>query len=739
MIESFFVSLGFDVNTEKIEEFKKKADELRESVLKVGTIATGAAVGIGLLVEGVAHSMGDLYSFAELNEVSARSVAALGKIAVENDSSMEGMKSTIQSVNKTIGEAALGIGRGAMTFEKLGLSAKRADGSVKDVDDILGEVADKMEGLSRQEQIAMATKLGIDPQFVKVLAQGSENLAKLREEAELLNPFSDRDYKLADEVDKLFIKAKGTLGVFTKMIGVSLLPNVKEVLKNYLEWFKASRKATSGAFVTALHLISSAVGTLWDWVVRLVGGLKSAYDWLTQFKAVTYAAGAALAVFVAVKTYDFIVQVGSAIRLLTLRLLTFNAAALIVPAIIGLIILAIGLLIDDYVNWKEGNESVIGQMLEEFPNAGKVVVVALGAIGAAFIALKWNAISAWAAAMWGAVRSAIVTVAAAATIAGGILPLIGMYVSMAASAVAAGISAAAAWLVAIAPIALVLAAIAAVAFGIYELWTHWDEVVGWLGEAWDTVTASIKSAFDSVVGAIGNAIDGIVGYFVQWWQTVTDIYAAVVGMVGQVVDSIMGGVQTAVDAVMGVIDTAKQKVMGFIDSVVGAIGKVGQLLGLTNNAKDVKVTVQKQGEATVTTNTEPRDATAKPAAQQADPSRPVSAPVSPTPVAQALAQAPAMQNMNAQPSAAAPGSAPVGQGAQSVPVVPAAQPGGVMGRAASNVNNSSSQTTTNTTTISGTTITVNSPDPEKAGKAVKTELDRMNKQSVRNGQTAVAL
>lgn len=367
IIESFFVSLGFEVNTEKIDEFKKKAEELRESATTLGSIFTGAAAGIGLLVQGVASSMGDLASFAELNEVSARSVAALGKIATENDGSLEGMKSTIQSLNKSIGEAALGVGRGAMTFEKLGLAAKGADGKVKTVDDILGEVADKMEGLSRQEQIAMAEKLGIDPQFVKVLEKGSANLAKLREEAELLNPFTEEDYQLADQVDKLFIKAKGTLGTFTKMLGVSLLPTVKEVLQNYLEWFKASRKATSDVFIRALKLMAGAVGTVWDWVVRLVSGLKSAYEWLTKFKAVTYLAAAAVAVFVSVKTYDFVLQLGGAIRMLTMRMAAFNATALIIPAIIGAIILALGLLIDDYVNWKEGNDSVIGGLVEQFP------------------------------------------------------------------------------------------------------------------------------------------------------------------------------------------------------------------------------------------------------------------------------------------------------------------------------------------------------------------------------------
>lgn len=605
IIESFFVSLGFEVNTEKIDEFKKKAEELRESATTLGSIFTGAAAGIGLLVQGVASSMGDLASFAELNEVSARSVAALGKIATENDGSLEGMKSTIQSLNKSIGEAALGVGRGAMTFEKLGLAAKGADGKVKTVDDILGEVADKMQGLSRQEQIAMAEKLGIDPQFVKVLEKGSANLAKLREEAELLNPFTEEDYQLADQVDKLFIKAKGTLGTFTKMLGVSLLPTVKEVLQNYLEWFKASRKATSDVFIRALQLTAGAIGTVWDWVVRLVSGLKSAYEWLTKFKAVTYLAAAAVAVFVSVKTYDFVLQLGGAIRMLTMRMAAFNATALIIPAIIGAIILALGLLIDDYVNWKEGNDSVIGGLVEQFPWLLNVIQGIEKAVGAfidfwiqQFDTLK-GPLSDLGASLWNLIS--------------------------------------------------VIAEL---------LWP----VVKMIFTGWAYIMAAVIPIVASLVGWIAEALVGAIAAVIEAGAWLANAFTAV-----------FEGIKTGINFVVDLFESAKQKVVGFIDMVMGAIGKVGQLLGLTDDASKVKVAVSAGGGSS--------------------------------------AQSSANNSLNAA--------------------------GGVIGTAGSNTSNSS--TVTNTTQITGTTITVNSPDPAKAGEAVKSELDRLNKQAVRNGQTAVAL
>lgn len=367
VIDSFLVALGFQTDTSGAEAYKKSLESVEKTVTTVMGVATAAAGIIGWAVHKAAQSMGELYSFAELNEVSARSLEALGKIAVENDGSLEGMKSTVQSLNKVIGEAALGIGRGAMTFEKLNMSAKNADGSIKNVDDILYEVADKMQGMSRQEQLALGSKLGIDPQFVKVLAQGSDNLRQLREEAELFNPFKEEDYEMADKVDKLFTKASKSVGVFAKQIAVSMFPVIKQMLEGYLAWFKEFRKGGAETFSTALKVIVAVLQTMWDWTVRVVTAVRNFISWLTQFKVVTWAAYAALAAFVAIKTYNFFMDAARGVIGLTRTLLAFNATALFIPMLIGAIIIAIALLIDEFVNFKEGNDSFLGDLVKEYP------------------------------------------------------------------------------------------------------------------------------------------------------------------------------------------------------------------------------------------------------------------------------------------------------------------------------------------------------------------------------------
>lgn len=616
VIDSFLISLGFQTETKGADEYKKSLESVEKTLVTVAGVATAAAGIIGWAVHKAAQSMGEIWDFAELNELSARSVEALIKVGEENDVTMEGMKSTIQSLNKVIGEAALGIGRGAMTFEKLGLSAKKADGSVKSVDDMLGEVADKMQGLSRQEQLALGMKLGIDPQFVKTLAQGSENLRQLREEAELFNPFKEEDYELADQVDKLYMKASRTVEVFGKQIAVSLFPVIKQMLEGYLAWFKEFRKTGSDSFSKGLKAIVSVLQTLWEWVVRVVGSVKSIISWFTQFEVVTWAAYAALLAFVSVKTYSFVQNLISGIMGLTRTVIGFNAAAMIWPAIIGAIILAVALLVDEFVNFKEGNDSFLGDLVKEYPQL-------LGVINS--ISDGISSVIDWLMNLFTQIKEPLMKLGGA---------LINLFMAL--------------WPV----VKFVFSIIGAVIMAVLPivLWLA-ERIVGLITWAIETAVAVVGWLVEAVVwavGAITTALNFLVGVFTGAWEAIKTSFTSVFDWMSEKFDAVVGKVKDA-------------------------MAWVGNLVGLSDTAS-VKLAAANTG------------------------------------------------------SGGSVGYSPSSQLGASGPLGVAAGP------------SSSSQTNvTSTTTVNVPSITINSPDPAKAGQSVREELNKANRQSVRNGQSAVLL
>ncbi len=598
VLQEFFVRLGFEVDTGKVKEFEQQTVRLRDGMFKMGAIVTAAAAGIGLYVSRVAESLDDLGDFADLNEVSAAAVQQFGQAAQMNGSSLEAAKSSIAGLNKVIGEAALGLGRGAMTFQKLGIEAKNADGSVKSFDQMLEEIAGKMQGLSRQEQIAIAEKLGIDRSLVPMLSKGSE---AMREFMAAAKEFSLTDKEIAtagkfqDTMDQLKFAMRG----LRDQIAVHLMPAVRQTLEGFYKWLRVNREIIKQKFSKALKLVSAAIGWLWDWVMRAADGLSRLHDWVTKNKIVIAALIMAVGALVSYQLGAWLSGVASAIKLVVLALTTANPMF----AVLGAIAIAIGLLIDDFVTWREGGESVIGDLIKQFPWLLDVIETIENTVGALvdFWLEQWE------------------------TLKG---PLGDLGSSL--------------W-----KLISILAEL---------LWP----VVKMIFTGWVNIMSLVIPIIATLVGWIAEALVGAIAAVIDAASWLADVFTTV-----------FQGIKAGIDLVVMAFDWARNKIGGFIDKVSGAIGKVASLLGLTDGA-NVKVAVGQAG--------------------------------------QPVAQSSSNNSLNTK--------------------------GGVVGRAG---NSTSTTSVIQSTTITGTTIQVNSPDPAKAGESVRRELDRMNKQATRNGQTAVAI
>lgn len=477
VLDSFFVALGFQVDTDGIEKFQHRTEELKAAALRLGAIAAGAAVGIGLMVEKVAESMGEIQHFAELNKLSAREVAAFNRVGEDNLITNEAMESSLQSLNVKTGEAAAGVGRGAMIFKKFGLSAKDAHGNVKSFNQILGDVSAKMQKASRQTNLAMAARLGLDPKMVPLLEKGKEYLDKLTGEAAAAIPFTDEDYERALKVDILFTKAKRTVGLFASQIAVSLMPVVQKALEKFIAWYTAMRSDTASNFNRTLRALAFTVETLWAWFSRLVDVLTGAGKWLSKFAVAGWAAKAAVAALIAYQVGSWARGAAQALGLLVKALWAMAGASDALNAtLLGGSLLIIALLVDDIWNWYEGNESVIGQLFTKYPQALSIVRDALILLTALWLRMKWAAITSMLETM-----EILVLYAA---------EWIGSFWAMAVAAWAA----AAPVLAVVAPILLVLAAL-------YLLYRNWTDIYNYFAGTWELLGEKVDEYVKKVEGA----------------------------------------------------------------------------------------------------------------------------------------------------------------------------------------------------------------------------------------------
>lgn len=118
------------------------------------------------------------------------------------------------------------------------------------------------------------------------------------------------------------------------------------------------------------------------------------------------------------------------------------------------------------------------------------------------------------------------------------------------------------------PILLVVAAVAALGVGIYELWTHWSQIWGWIknvaADAYNWIKDHITLILTVALGPLGFAI----GELATHWSTVWN------GMKGVISD-----VWNFMSPVFELIKRAIHDISGPLGDVVGAVSKVGGVLG----------------------------------------------------------------------------------------------------------------------------------------------------------------
>ncbi len=206
-------------------------------------------------------------------------------------------------LNKNMGEALTGGKSQIETFQKLGVSIKNADGSVRAIGDVIPELADKFAAMgSDQERTAMAMQIfgKSGAALLPMLKGGGKGLSEMNAEFKALGLGIDKEFIAAaddagDQLDKL--KMQFTV-VKTKMVAEAL-PAIKEItgwlLKMGVGVMKLAKETNIMRVVMGFMAIATgvaAVGALSKFATAL--GFASKSMAVLSFKALLIIAAIAL-------------------------------------------------------------------------------------------------------------------------------------------------------------------------------------------------------------------------------------------------------------------------------------------------------------------------------------------------------------------------------------------------------------------------------------------------------------
>ncbi|CAB5530508.1 Uncharacterised protein [Escherichia coli] len=337
-IKDFLVSLGFDIDQAGANKFEAVLKGVTANVLKVGAVVEGAALSIVGFTTQIANGLDKIYWASQRTGASVQGIKALGYAASQTGASAESAMSSLEGL-----AGFMRSNPGAEGFlNRLGVQTRDASGKMRDTAAIFTGVGQKLNNMPYYRAKQYAQMLGIDENTLMAMRRGMNGFTA--DYQSMLQKTGFNADKAAVQSNKFMTSMRGLTSLFGIMrdkigsnLAGGLAGSLDSLRRRILDNFPKIEETLTRVIKGVIWLANAFTRMAW----RLIQGAGSVIDW---WKRLDDGSKNLLKIFGAL--------------LVAWRLL--NSAFLKSPiGIITTLILAIGLLYDDYQTWKEGGKSLI--------------------------------------------------------------------------------------------------------------------------------------------------------------------------------------------------------------------------------------------------------------------------------------------------------------------------------------------------------------------------------------------
>lgn len=342
VIKEFLVGLGFEVDQASLGKFNDGLKKATLSITAIGAAATAAAGFVVSFVADIANQFDALGDLSNRINTTAEEIMRLGYVATLTGSSVAAANASLEGLNRTAGEAALGIGRGSKIFEDLGLKARDSNGKLKNTAVLMSEISTRIKDMERGEQLAVLSKLGIDATMIKAL---TTDISGLSAEFDALYKAAGVDAnkaaEQADEFNDSMDRLKMTFDAIKSAVGLKFMKQIR----NGIETLRKFLVENMPKIINAVSPIIEVVLRIAVAFIKIVARIGSAIGAILGFLAKVNDATNGWA--------GYLLAAAAAWRYLNLAFLATPIGIIISLAV------ALGLLIDDFLTFLEGGDSLI--------------------------------------------------------------------------------------------------------------------------------------------------------------------------------------------------------------------------------------------------------------------------------------------------------------------------------------------------------------------------------------------
>jgi TP901 family phage tail tape measure protein len=537
-------------------------------------VVAQAMNAFGISAEDTAHVADVLTQAANQSAIDmtglAEALSHAGQLGSTANQDLESVVSVLQSmVNQGVPAAQAGTAvaqamqnlkaptdKAAAALAKYGIEVRNADGTMKQLPDIIQAVEDGLGGLGQAERdAALDAIFGVEAMKAMGLAMNTvvkkspEVAADMEDLKKIASVMGQEFVDSARQIDGSYqfagaagVKALDALNKASDGTAKAFDEKLGKTLSRQLESLKGSFETLAIVVVeTILPAVKSLMPKLIGFV-NVIGKIAKAAPWLTQlvlgFLLLLATLGPVLIMFA--KVIKAIQAVSGAMKALG-ALAKANPWVLLLMALVVVAILI-------YKNWDKV-KAVLGKAWKIIKNVGKAVAEAFGdvidwfkklpGVLGRFLTKLWDTLTAPFRAAWNAVYK---IVAAALSILKTLISTgFGAFVTVVRTAVSAFV-------------------------GVVK--AGWDWLVKVVTTAVNIVRSVIEAAWNLISTIVSTIMNGITAGISAAWSVITTVIGVAVG----VIKGIIAGFKAVLDGIVTVFNTISSIVGGVWDTVKNAIG-----------------------------------------------------------------------------------------------------------------------------------------------------------------------
>lgn len=277
LLEELLVAIGFDVDTDGIEEAQGKLDKFKGFVTKIGAVVAAGTAAISAMSYATAGMATDLTRTANGISITTEELQKLIHAGSRVGITADQISGSLESLNDNVYGTFEGNQDAISMFSRLGVELRNVNGTLKSTDQIFMDVTDAFNKFpDGPVKAAMANKMfgasGRD--MLLMVKQGSTEIKRAGKE------FKEWGGVLSEDAIKNSLAFKHSLSemwsllkiVYT-LIAQQLLPVVTGVIKSFKEWLIINKEflksKISGFFEVLIHLIAE----VWSWLSKALSVL----------------------------------------------------------------------------------------------------------------------------------------------------------------------------------------------------------------------------------------------------------------------------------------------------------------------------------------------------------------------------------------------------------------------------------------------------------------------------------